>query len=90
MKTIACYVNTFVERRSASQIILPLTIVEGPVLNFNAHFRFKFGEFLQTHEETYIHMVLRTVDVIAMDPSSNLHVGIRYFILVTSEVLQGD
>ena len=50
MKKVALHMNAFVWRRGLSQIITPLTTLEGVALDFNLHFRVIFGEFLQTFE----------------------------------------
>ena len=73
--------------KGASDVLPPLTIVEGTVLDYNLHFRVIFGEFLQTHEGTKNDMTPRAVDTIALGPNGNLQGGIRCFSLETGRVL---
>ena len=52
MKTVMFYVNAFVWKKGTSQVLLPLMIVEGTVLDYNLYFRVIFEEFAQTYEGT--------------------------------------
>ena len=65
----------------------PLTIIEGTVLDFHLHFRVIYGEFVQTYEGTDNTMNGRTIDAIALGPSSNLQGGIRCYSLVSGRIL---
>lgn len=70
------YVNAFAWTLSVSQILLPLTIVEGIVVDFHKHFYVIFGEYIQTFEGTTNTMKLCTVGALALGPSGNLQGGI--------------
>ena len=76
MITICFYVNAFVWLKGISQVLPPITIVEGIVLDYNLHFRVIFGEFIQTYEGTKNDMSKRTIDAIALEPASNMQGGI--------------
>ena len=78
------HANTFVWKRGVSQILPPLTIVEGAVFNFNAYFRVTFCEFLQTDNT----MNPITEDVIALGTCGDLQGDILYFSLETGKVFQ--
>ena len=52
MTTVNFYVNAFVWRRGVSQVLPPVTIVEGLVVDFNKHFHVIFGEYMHTYEGT--------------------------------------
>ena len=62
-----------------SQVLPPLTIVEGMVMDFNLHFRIACGEFLQTHHRTDNRMNLRTPDTVRLGSNDNLQGGMRYY-----------
>ena len=72
MVTVVFYLNAFVWIHSPSKILLPITAVEGIVLDYNLHFKVIFGEFAQTYEGTDNIMSLRTIDTIALGPAINL------------------
>ena len=88
MITVVFYINAFAWQKGVSQILSPLTIVEGTALDYNLHFRVIFGEFVQTYEGTSNDMAPRCVDAIALGPNGNLQGGIRCFSLATGKVLQ--
>jgi len=88
MITVIFYINAFVWRSGVSQVLSPLVIVEGLVVDYNLHFKVIFREFLQTYEGTKNDMIPRTIDAIALGPNGNLQGGIRCFSLATGKVLQ--
>ena len=87
MITVAFYVNAFVWRLGVSQILPPLTIVEGTVVDFQKHFHVLFGEYVHTYEGTDNTMKPRTVGALALGPSGNLQGGVRCYSLITGKVL---
>ena len=87
MRTVNFYINAFVWRRGVSQVLPPMTIVEGIVLDYNKHFHVIFGEYLHTYEGTTNTMKERTVTGLALGPSGNLQGGIRCYSLATGKVL---
>ena len=87
MTTVNFYVNAFVWRRGVSQILPPITIVEGLVVNFNKYFHVIFGEYMHTYEGTDNTMKVRTVAALALGPSGNLQGGVRCYSLRTGKVL---
>ena len=88
MVTVSFYLNAFVWKYRVSEVLPPLTIVEGVVLDFNLHFRVIYSEFCQTYEGTDNTMNLRTTDSVALGPNGNLQGGIHCFSLNTCKVLQ--
>ena len=77
MTTVNFYFNTFVWRRGVSQILPPVTIVEGLVVDFNKRFYVIFGEYMHTYEGTDNTMKMRTVAALALGPSGNLEGSVR-------------
>ena len=86
MNNVSFYVNAFVWRQGVSQVLSPLTIMEGTVLDFNKHFHVIFGEYVHTYEGTTNNMKLRTVGALTLGPSRNLQGGIRCFSLETGKI----
>ena len=78
------YENVFVWKKRVSQVLPPLTIVEGTVLD---HFCVMFGECLQTDEGTTNTMETHAIDDIVLGPNGNIQCGFRCFILVSGSVL---
>ena len=74
-------------KRDVSQIISPLTIVEGLSLDYNLHFRLIYGEFVQTFEGSNNTMEPHTVDAVGLRATRNLQGGLRCFSLVSGKVL---
>lgn len=85
--TISFYVNAFVWHRGVSQVLPPLIIVEGMVLDFNKHFHVIFGEYVHTYEGTTNNMKLRTVCALALGPSGNLQGSICCYSLEIGKIL---
>ena len=73
-------------KRDVSQIISPLTIVEGLLLDYNLHFRLIYGEFVQTFEGSNNTMEPHTVDSVGLGPAGNLQGGLRCFSMVSVKV----
>ena len=87
MRTVVFYINCFVWRKGVSQVLSPITIVEGLKVDFYKHFHVIFGEYLMTYDGTTNTMTKRTTGAIAMGPSDNLQGGIRCFSLATGKIL---
>ena len=87
LKIVVFYINCFVQKKGTSQILSPLTIVEGTVVNFNLYFRVIFEEFVQTFKRTNNIMISRTADTIALEPNRNLQGRIRCLSLVSRKIL---
>ena len=80
-------VNAFVWKRGVPQIIFPLTMAKGKVLEFNVRFRAIFGEFLQTYADATRTIKSRTVHAITVGPSVNFQGGIRCFSLASGKLM---
>ena len=87
MKNVMFYVNVFVWKKGASQVLPPLTIVEGTLLDYNFHFRIMFGEFVQTYEGTTNAIETRAIDAIALEPNGKMQCGVHCFSLVSGRGL---
>ena len=87
MRTVVFYINAFVWRKGVSQVLPPITIVEGLKPNFKKHFHVIFGEYMMTYEGTTNGMDSRTTGAIALGPSTNIQGGIRCFSLTTGKIL---
>ena len=71
--------NMFVLPGGISPTMSPSEIVLGRTLNFHAHCRVEFGQYVQTHEEHDNSMQSRTIGAIALRPTGNIQGG--YFFL---------
>ena len=87
MRTVVFYINCFVWRKGVSQVLSPITIVEGLKVDYHKHFHVIFGEYLMTYDGTTNTMTKRTTGAIAMGPSDNIQGGIRCFSLATGKIL---
>ena len=87
MQTVNLYVNAFVLKCCVLQILPPITIVEGLLVNFNKHFHVILGEYMHTYEGIDNTKKIRTVTALALGPSDNLKGGIRCYSLCTGKVL---
>ena len=87
MRTVVYYINSFVWRKGVSQILPPVTIVEGLKMNFKKHFPAIYGEYMLTFEGTTNGMDSRTTGALAMGPSTNIQGGIRCYSLTTGKIL---
>ena len=70
--------NMFALKGGISKTQSPSKIVLNRKLNFNAHCKVKFGQYVQTHEEHSNDMQSRTLGAIATQPSND--VGTFYFV----------
>ena len=78
----ACFcTNSFAWLKGVSQVIPPLTIVEGTVISCNLHFCVIHGEFVQTYEGANNGMSQRTIDAIALGPNGNMQGGLDVLVL---------
>jgi len=87
MITVMFYINAFVWKYGVSQVLPPLTIIEGTVLDYYLHFRIIYREFLQTYEGTDNTMSLRTSDIVGLRLNGNLQSRIRCYSLTSEHVL---
>ena len=56
-------------------------------INFNKHCRYKFGEYVQMHEELDNTMVPRTIGALALRPMGNIQGSFYFFSLSTGRVI---
>ena len=85
--SVTFYVNAFVWQRGVSQMLLPVTILEGIALDYNLHFKVIFGEYAHVYDGTDNTMKARTTGAIALGPSGNLQGGLRFYSLTTGKIL---
>ena len=69
--TGAFWRNMLALKGSVSQTQSPSEIILNRKLNFNAHCKVEFGEYVQTHEEHDNSMQTRTIGTIATCPSND-------------------
>ena len=69
----------FALKGSISATQSPSEIILNRKINFNAHCRVEFGDYVQTHEEHDNSMATRTIGAIATRPTGNIQGG-YYFI----------
>ena len=60
------WLNSFPHKDGISDLLSPRTIMTGERINYNWHYRFEFGDYVQTHELHDNTMTLRTVGAIAL------------------------
>ena len=46
LNTVVFYLNAFVWRKGVSNVLPPVTIIEGTVIDYRKHFYVVFGEFV--------------------------------------------
>ena len=86
MNIVMCHVNSFVWKKGVPQVLQPLTIVEGTVLDYNLHFRVTFGKFAQTWEGMTNAMQTHAIDAIALGLNGDMQMGVHCFNLVLCPV----
>ena len=75
--------NMFALKGGVSQTQSPSEIILNRKLNFNAHCKVEFGEYVQTHEEHDNSMQARTIGAIATRPINDD--GAYYFVNLETE-----
>ena len=83
------YLNVYVWRQCVFQILPPITLVEGIVLDYNNHFHVIFGKYLHTYKSTTNMMRERTTTCLALGLSGNLQDVMRCYSLSTDKVFHG-
>eukprot|EP00934_Nitzschia_sp_Nitz4_P000074 Nitzschia sp. Nitz4//scaffold495_size4786//1166//4435//NITZ4_009233-RA/size4786-processed-gene-0.0-mRNA-1//-1//CDS//3329553072//74//frame0 len=70
-----------------NNVPIPRTIVVGEVIDYNRHCEFKFGEYVQTHEEHSNDMEARTIGALALRPTGNRQGGYYFYSLSTGKII---
>jgi hypothetical protein len=84
------WLNLFPHPNSVSAELSPRTLFTGQAVNFNQHCKYKFGEYVQTHEQHDNSMAPRTIGALAMRPTGNDAQGNYYFFsLSTGRIING-
>ena len=65
----------------------PRTIMTGKTIDYNVHFKYEFGQYIQTREEYDNTMQTHTVGSNALRPIGNVQGGNFYLSLVTDRIL---
>jgi hypothetical protein len=77
------WLNAFPHKNGVSQIISPRTIVTGKHIDYKAHCRIEYGQYVQTHEKHSNNMDSRTVGALALRPTDNAQGGYYFNNLAT-------
>ena len=78
-KAVVYWLNSVPSNIGVSPTMSPMTIITGQLLDYHKHCRYKFGEYVQTHEEHVNSLFSRTVGAIALRPTGNQQWG--YFLM---------
>jgi hypothetical protein len=81
------WLNSFPHDEGISPTLSPRTIVTGQTLASNRHFKYAFGEYVQTHEHSDNTMAPRTIGALALRPTGNLQGNFYFLCLSTGRVL---
>ena len=79
------WVNAFTHKHGIYKTISPRTIITGKTIDYNSHFRIKFGQYVQTHEKHDNSMMPRTIGTIALRPTGNKQGGYFFYSLLSGE-----
>ena len=82
-KQATFWLNSFPHPLGISSTMSPRQIVTGEQIDYNRHCRFKFGEYVQCHEEHENSMAPRTIGALALRPTGNRQ-GSFYFLNLAS------
>ena len=83
------YWNALPKASGVSQTLSPRSIVTGLSIDYKSHCQLRFGQYVQTHEETDNNTGNeRTVGAIALRPTGNQQGGYRFFSLSSGRVIR--
>ena len=86
-KAVVYWLNSVPSNTGVSPTMSPRTIVTGQLLDYHKHCRYKFGEYVQTHEEHDNSLLSRTVGAIALRPTGNQQGGYFFMSLHTGCII---
>ena len=86
-KAVVYWLNSVPSNMGMSPTMIPRTIITGQLLDYHKHCRYKFGEYVQTHEEHDNSFQSRTVGAIALRPTGNQQGGYFFMSLHTGHII---
>jgi hypothetical protein len=81
------WLNSFPHPNGVSEHLSPRTIITRQMVDFNHHCKFKFGEYVQMHEQHDNSMAPCTVGALAMRPTGNAQSNYYFFSLSTGRII---
>jgi hypothetical protein len=81
------WLNSFPHPNGVLAELSPCTIITSQVVNFNGHCKYKFGEYIQTHEQHDNSMAPRTIRALAMHPTGNAQGNYYFFSLSNGRII---
>jgi hypothetical protein len=81
------WLNSFPHPNGVSTDLSPRTIITGQMVDFNWHCKYKFGEYVQTHEQHDNSMAPCTIGALAMRPTGNAQGNYYFFSLSTGRII---
>ena len=86
-KAVVYWLNSVPSNTGVSPTMSPRTIIMGQLLDYHKHCHYKFGEYVQTHEEHDNSLQSRTVGAIALRPTGNQQGGYFFMSLHTGRII---
>ena len=81
VNTLVFWLNKFHPNRDLLHNLSPHMIMTGRTIDYNSHFKHKFGAYIQTHEAIDNSMHPQTIGAIALQPTGNEQGGHYYMSL---------
>lgn len=86
-KNVVFWMNALPSDLSIIPGISPHTFVTGLGIDYEKHFQYEFGEYVQTHKPHSNNMEPRTIGALAMRPMGNIQGGLYFYNLGTGRVI---
>ena len=86
-KAVVYWLNSIPSNMGVSPTMSPRTIITGQLLDYHKHCRYKFGEYVQTHEEHDNSLLSRTIGAIALRPTGNQQGSYFFMSLYTGRII---
>ena len=86
-KAVVYWLNSVPSNMGVSPAMSPRTIITGQLLDYHKHCRYKFGKYVQTHEEHDNSLLSCTVGAIALRPTGNQQGGYFFMSLHTGRII---
>ena len=81
------WLNSFPHPDGISETLSPWTIITSQTIDYNHHCRYKYGEYVQTHDQHDNTMAPRTIGTLTMWPTSNTQGNFYFFSLSTGHII---
>ena len=86
-KAVVYWLNSVPSNMGVSPTMSPRTIITGQPLDYHKHCQYKFGEYVQTHEEHDNSLLSRSIGAIALQPTGNQQGGYFFMSLHTGRII---